>query len=103
MIPATTVPDANPFPIQPLGPSDDFGVFGLFPPCALQANTGAGESTRTLFFHGTRRREPCEPDHNLACQLMPSSAEVGINPLQTKPQRLMEFTVTNQRINRPVT
>ena len=80
-------------PIQTLGPGDDLGWSWLFPPHVLHSSARALETTRTIFFYGTRLREQCEQDHDLGYQLMRRVAEVLIQRLQATQQRLMEHIV----------
>lgn len=87
------------FQIQTLGPDDDLGWSWLFPPYLLNVSARALESTRTIFFYGTRLREQCEQDHDLGYQLMQRIAEVVIQRLQATQHRLTECIVTNKLSN----
>jgi CRP/FNR family transcriptional regulator, cyclic AMP receptor protein len=87
------------FQIQTLGPGDDLGWSWLFPPYLLNASARALESTRTIFFYGTRLRKQCEQNHDLGYQLMRRIAEVVIQRFQATQQRLTEIIVTNNLPN----
>ena len=93
----TVVEEHGIIPIQTLGPGDDLGWSWLIPPYSLQLTARALESTRMIFFYGTRLREQCEHDHEMGYQLMQRCAEVMVKHLQATQQRLLECIVTKQR------
>jgi CRP/FNR family transcriptional regulator, cyclic AMP receptor protein len=86
------VKDRGVLPIRTLGPGDDLGWAWLFPPYRMHFNARAVDSTRTIFFYGTRLREKCETNHELGYQLMKRVAEVVVRNLQATQQRLLECT-----------
>jgi len=81
-------------PIRTLGPGDDLGWAWLFPPYRMHFNARAVDSTRTIFFYGTRLREKCEANHEFGYQLMKRVAEVVVRNLHATQQRLLECTGT---------
>lgn len=68
--------------LQTLGPGDDLGWSWLFPPYTLHFSARAVDSTKAIFFYGTRLREQCEKDHDLGYQLMKRIAGVMLQRLQ---------------------
>jgi CRP/FNR family transcriptional regulator, cyclic AMP receptor protein len=80
--------------IRTLGPGDDLGWSWLFPPHYLHFSARAVETTRTIFFYGTRLRDQCEEDHELGYQLMKRVAEVVVQNVHAMQQRLTEFAQT---------
>jgi CRP/FNR family cyclic AMP-dependent transcriptional regulator len=87
--------DRNVVPIQTLGPGDDLGWSGLFPPYSMHFTARALEPTAAIFFYGTRLREQCEQDHELGCQVMKRIAEVAPQPLRATQRRLMRYIDKN--------
>jgi CRP/FNR family cyclic AMP-dependent transcriptional regulator len=87
-------------PIQTLGPGDDLGWAGLFPPYILHLSARALESTRTIFFYGSRLREQCEQDHDLGYQLVQRVAEELIQSLRVTQQCLTECAEPSRFSNR---
>jgi CRP/FNR family transcriptional regulator, cyclic AMP receptor protein len=79
-------------PIRTLGPGDDLGWAWLFPPHRMHFNARAIESTRAIFFYGTRLLEKCETNHELGYQLMKRVAEAVVHNLNATQQRLMACT-----------
>jgi CRP/FNR family transcriptional regulator, cyclic AMP receptor protein len=47
------------------------------------------ESTRAIFFYGTRLLEKCETNHELGYQLMKRVAQAVVHNLNATQQRLM--------------
>jgi hypothetical protein len=86
------VKDRGVLPIRTLGPGDDLGWAWLFPPYHMHFSACAVDSTRTIFFYGTRLREKCETNHELGYQLMKRVAEVVVRNLNATQQRLLEHT-----------
>jgi CRP/FNR family cyclic AMP-dependent transcriptional regulator len=81
-------------PIRTLGPGDDLGWAWLFPPNYMHFSARAIDSTRAIFFYGTRLREECEANHELGYQLMKRVAEVVVQNLNVMQQCLMESIAT---------
>jgi len=81
-------------PVRTLGPGDDVGWAWLFPPYRMHFSARAVDSTRTIFFYGTRLREKCEANHELGYQLMKRVAEVVVRNLNATQQLLLECTGT---------
>lgn len=75
--------------IQTLGPGEDLGWSWLFPPHSLHFSARALETTRTIFFYGTRLREQCEQDHELGYQLMKRISDVATQRLGATQRRLI--------------
>ena len=84
--------DREMLPVRTLGPGDDLGWSWLFPPYYLHSRARAVETTKTIFFYGTRLREQCDQDHDFGYELMRRIAEVAIQSLHATQQRLMECT-----------
>jgi CRP/FNR family transcriptional regulator, cyclic AMP receptor protein len=84
------LPERGRMVIETLGPGDDLGWSWLFPPYSLQWSARAQESTKTIFFYGTRLREQCELDHELGYELTRRVAQVLIKRLRATQQRLIE-------------
>ena len=76
--------------IRTLEPGDDLGWSWLFPPYYLLFSARALETTRTIFFYGTRLREQCEQDHDLGYQIMKRIAQVVVLSLRATQQHLIE-------------
>ena len=79
-------------PIRTLGPGDDLGWAWLLPPHYMHFSARAIESTRAIFFYGTRLLEKCETNHELGYQLMKRVAEAVVHNLNATQQRLMACT-----------
>lgn len=88
------VKDRGMVPIRTLGSGDDLGWAWLFPPYYMHFSARAIDSTRTIFFYGTRLREKCEENHELGYQLMKRVAKVVVRNLNATQQRLLERTDT---------
>jgi hypothetical protein len=56
--------------------------------CHMDA--GAVESTKAIFFYGTRLRDEAEKDYSLGYELMKRMAEIVIQRLQAARQQLVE-------------
>jgi CRP/FNR family cyclic AMP-dependent transcriptional regulator len=84
---------------QTLGAGDDLGWSWLFPPYYLHSSARALESTRMIFFYGTRLREQCEEDHDLGYEIMRRIAKVVIQRLGITQQRLMDCAGPDQAAN----
>ncbi|GEM_PF-352560 len=69
------------------------GVLGwswLFPPFYWTFTARALESTRAVFFYGTRLREQAELDHEFGYHLLKRTAEVVVDRLRATRRRLIE-------------
>lgn len=84
------VAEQNQMVVQTLWPGDDLGWSWLFAPYSLHFTARAVETTKTIFFYGTRLREQCEADHELGYQMMRRIAEVATKSLQAIQLSLMK-------------
>lgn len=84
--------------VQTLGPGEDLGWSWLFPPYSLHFNARAVETTKTIFFYGTRLREQCEDDHEFGYQMMRRIAEEATKSLQAM-QSSLRNTKNPEKLN----
>ncbi len=86
--------DEAPIWIGEIHAGDVLGWSWLFPPYYWHFDARALESTKAIFFYGTRLREQCEQDHSFGYELMKRTAEVVINRLQAERKRLLVLART---------
>jgi len=77
--------------IQTIGANEVLGWSWLFPPYYWHFDARAIEPTDAVFFYGTRLRELCEEDHDLAYELLTRTAGVLIQRLTATRQELIRI------------
>ena len=77
-------------PIQTIGAGDVLGWSWLFPPYKWQFDAVALEETKAIFLYGSRLRELCDVDTDLAACLLRATAAVLMDRLQTTRRLLVQ-------------
>lgn len=75
--------------VRSLGRGDHVGWSWLFSGGSFHVNARAAESTRAIFFYGTRLRQYCEDDHDLGYEIMRRMAETLIRNVVTPHKTLV--------------
>jgi CRP-like cAMP-binding protein len=77
-------------PIQTIGAGEVLGWSWLFPPFRWQFDAVALEETKAIFLYGSRLRELCDEDTDLAACLLRATAVVLMDRLQTTRRLLVQ-------------
>ncbi len=75
-------------PIQIIRSGDVLGWSWLFPPYRWNFDARASETTRAIFFYGTRLRAQCDDDHDFGYEMLRRMSQVLLDRLQSTRREL---------------
>lgn len=85
----------SPARVQTVGEGDVLGWSWLFPPYFWHFNAVARESTRSIFFYGSRLRQMCDRNHDFGYELIKNMSQILIAHLQADRERWIEAAQAN--------